>query len=154
MGLWSAAVLLALHWTYARVLLAKRHRDRPDFGVHSSREDHAASTALGDCGRAESDVETIARSSVFGKGGIGVLLYRERFTSQKCLVGFEVNGFNDTASPLVREIASLSQNLPKIGGDSVASLELNQITNDYFNCWDRDRFSVSDSGGSWRTERT
>jgi hypothetical protein len=93
----GGSVLLALYRADAGALLAEGHGDGSDFSVHSCSKDNTSGTTLGDCGRAECDVQTIAGASVFVENRLSIFRHWKRLTSEKSLVGFKVDSFDDAA---------------------------------------------------------
>lgn len=91
------SIWLALDFTDARALVSKGHGDGTDFSVHSSGKYDTAGASFGDRRRAVGNVEAVTGAGVLIKNRIAILVYWKRFTCKESLVGFEVQGFDDTA---------------------------------------------------------
>jgi hypothetical protein len=97
----GSSVFLALYRADTGALLAEGHGDGSDFSVHSCSEDNTSGTTLGDSGGAECDIQTIAGASVFVENCLSIFRHWKRLTSQKSLVSFKVDSFDDAALGLV-----------------------------------------------------
>jgi hypothetical protein len=92
----SGTVLLTLDGTSSRATIAEGSSDAADLGVKSSRKDNAASATFGNGGGTVGNVEAITGTGLFGEDSVGIFGNRKTLAGQKCLVGLEIDGFDET----------------------------------------------------------